>query len=77
MTENPYINIVEQPPIRGRVTPVWWITSKSSGDLLGVIKWFGRWRCFCLFPEGNTIWNTGCLETINEFIGEQMAARRG
>jgi hypothetical protein len=76
VTENPYINFVERPDQK-RKTMVWWIVSKSSGSVLGKIKWYGAWRQYCFYPENYTIFNTGCMESINEFIKEQMAARRG
>lgn len=48
------------------------VVSKSSGDVLGQIRWWGPWRCYTLQPEPNTIWNVGCLEQINEQIGAMM-----
>lgn len=44
------------------------IVSVSSGYLLGNIRWFGHWRQYSFFPLPKTIWNTGCLEDINDVI---------
>lgn len=52
----------------GRKTEVWRIYSKRSGDLLGTIKWFGRWRQYAFFPEEGTIWNNDCLATVHIFV---------
>lgn len=44
------------------------ITSISSGTILGFIRWYGPWRQYCFYPEGETIWNKGCLDDINEVM---------
>lgn len=45
-------------------TERWLVKSKSSGDVLGEIRWFGRWRCYSFYPESETIFNAGCLLDI-------------
>lgn len=57
-------------------TEIWCIYSKRSNDLLGVIKWFGRWRQYAFFPEPGTIWNIDCLSTVNLWIGVMMRERQ-
>ena len=49
-------------------TRQWSIISQSSGDILGAIKWYGAWRQFTFFPMPGTIWNSGCLTEIHEFL---------
>lgn len=44
------------------------VESKVSGDILGVIKWFGRWRQYSFFPRPETIFNTECLNDIVNYI---------
>lgn len=56
-------------------TLVWDVRSVRASALLGRIKWFGRWRQYCFFPEGDTIFNRGCLDDIASFISEQMQWR--
>jgi hypothetical protein len=56
-------------------TKIWAVMSNSSGDRLGTIKWHGPWRCYVFVPEWNTIWNIGCLETVNGFIRAQVKLR--
>lgn len=75
MIDNEYIRfekIVATPP---RKTNIFQVISNHSGDLLGEIKWFGRWRQFCFFPEPGTVWNTGCMASVQAFIAEQMDNR--
>lgn len=57
-------------------TKVWNVYSKNRGDFLAEIKWYGSWRQYAFFPRPGTIWNAGCLSDVNDFIAEQMAARK-
>ncbi len=52
------------------------IVSKAHGNVLGEVKWFGRWRQYCFFPANVTVFNPGCLQDIIAFIGELMAERK-
>lgn len=56
-------------------TKTWGIVSKSSGDLLGVVEWYGPWRQYCFFPEEGMVFSKGCLEDINAFIEEHKNDR--
>ncbi len=40
------------------------------------IKWYGRWRQYCFFPEEGAIWNTRCLEDVQEVIKALMDERK-
>lgn len=51
-----------------RKTSVWHCRSRGSDNLLGIVKWYGRWRQYCFFPEPDTVFNVGCNEDINDFI---------
>jgi len=57
-------------------TKVYAVASKSTGDGLGRIKWYGPWRQYCFFPFGDTTWSKGCLNEINDFISTLMDERR-
>lgn len=57
-------------------TGIWNIISKSSGFLLGRIKWYGPWRQYCFFPSPQCVFNTGCMADITAFIKELMAERK-
>jgi hypothetical protein len=69
-----YLDFREGPPA-GK-TGRWFVVSWSRGDSLGVIKWFGRWRQYCFFPEPETVWNRDCLKDVTAFIAKQMEARK-
>ena len=51
-------------------TSVWNVVTKQ-GDLLGQVKWFGRWRQYSFFPEFQTIYERQCLRIIADFCEEQ------
>lgn len=73
--ENQYLEFQETWP-EGRKTALVWIYSASSGDLLGRIAWFGRWRQYTFSPEPDTTFNTGCMETIMARIDDLMERRK-
>lgn len=63
-----YISKVELPK---RKTPIYKLYSMSNHDIkLGEIKWFGAWRQYCFFPEGDTVFDRKCLTYINNFLEE-------
>jgi len=57
-------------------TDIWDILSKSSGFILGKIKWYGAWRQYCFFPSPNCVFNNSCMDDIKKMISELMAQRR-
>ncbi len=42
------------------------VLSEHKEDL-GQIRWFGRWRKYCFFPNTGTIYEETCLREIAEF----------
>lgn len=44
------------------------VWSRKSGEILGEIKWFGRWRQYSFFPRPETIFNVECLNNILKYI---------
>ena len=70
-----YLTFVRHLP-PGRATSITNVESKSSGALLGQIRWHGPWRQYCFMPEPRTIFNVGCMADIEHQIGELMAERR-
>lgn len=57
-------------------TNVWNIISKSSGESLGNIKWFPRWRQYTFFPHSDTVWNKDCLNDIMDVLSSLMKQRK-
>lgn len=70
-----YLTFAERNSSSGKTTVVT-IFSAHTGHVLGEIKWFGRWRRYAFYPEPGTIWDVGCLETINEYVDALMESRK-
>ena len=49
-------------------TQIWDVINKSSEEPLARIEWYWPWRQYVIYPEPNTLYNDGCLETIIAFI---------
>ena len=57
-------------------TKVWQIISKTSGFILGHIRWWGAWRQYCFFPSPETLFNIQCMQDIQNFIKQAMQERK-
>lgn len=73
--------LVFQPPVEYKYiyfvkvedkpkTSVWHCRNQKSKRIVGVVKWYGPWRQYCFFPEGDVVFNVDCLANINHFIGQ-------
>lgn len=51
------------------------VFSIHSGERLGVVKWFFRWRQYTFFPEAGTTFNERCLDDINGVMNRLMEER--
>lgn len=49
-------------------TFVWQCCTNSSGDELGIVKWYGPWRQYCYFPTSPAVYSEGCLRDIYSFL---------
>jgi len=58
---------------RTKAIGVW---SRKSGEILGEIKWFSRWRQYTFFPRPETIFNSECLDDIRSYIKDLMDERK-
>ena len=61
---------------KGEKTNKWYVIARRNEAVLGEIKWFGRWRQYCFFPVIGSVFNNGCMESICEFIKEEMEKRK-
>ena len=52
----------------GRKTDQWVILSKSSRDELGTVGWYGPWHQYVFEPFEGTVYNSGCLDAIENFL---------
>ena len=75
MAKNQYMEFNKVGGIIGK-TEIWNVLSKSSGFIIGQIKWYGPWRQYCFFPSPFSVFNPECLSHIINFIKELMAARK-
>ncbi|MBE3049608.1 hypothetical protein IMZ48_45365 [Candidatus Bathyarchaeota archaeon] len=48
--------------------------TKRLGGLLGWVRWYGPWRCWCFLPCEGTVWSADCLEDIVRFIKTKPTA---
>jgi hypothetical protein len=53
-------------------TRQWSVSSKSSGAVLGWIKWYGPWRQFVFVPY-DAVFNAGCLNDVQDFLKSALA----
>lgn len=52
------------------------VLSKSSGDLLGVIRWYTAWRQYCFYPQTDCVFNFSCLTDIATFAWNMNMAHK-
>lgn len=49
------------------------VINKRSGTRIGIIRWYFNWRQYVFEPDGNTIWNVGCLQDVIDVINQVKA----
>ena len=66
LKETQYLQFVEfEKKTKTRVIAV---KNIHHQEVIGIIKWFGRWRQYCFFPSTETVWNINCLNDVNSVI---------
>ncbi len=63
-----YFQIEPQEKKPGRKTREYLIINHSQGAEIGSIKWYGSWRQYCVFFEEGTIWSSGCMDDVKDFM---------
>lgn len=71
MSEFIEFELIEKKP----KTDVYAVNNKTSGDMLGIIKWYPAWRQYCFFPSEETLYERKCLKDINNFMQRLMDER--
>jgi uncharacterized protein YprB with RNaseH-like and TPR domain len=66
LKETQYLRFVEFE--KKQKTKVIAVMNKHHEEIIGMIKWFSRWRQYCFFPTNNTVWNINCLNDVNLVI---------
>jgi len=74
MSEPKYIRFVEGPP--AKKTRRWTVAGKDGQELLGVVCWYGGWRCYAFYPHLDTVFEKQCLRDIAGFCEAQTKAHR-
>lgn len=61
----------------GRRTAWWYVNNVETGDQLGTVAWFGRWRKFA-FRVGaySLVLEQDCLRDIADFCAEKTKEHR-
>ena len=67
-TENKYIKIVETRSTEK--TKFFEVINKAEDYLIGEIEWYGAWRQYCFFPYEDMVFNSTCLDLINDTLKE-------
>jgi len=57
-------------------TNVYEVITKEEGFLIGIIKWYPRWRKYAFFPVCQTVFERDCLIDIYSYLDELMARHK-
>lgn len=52
-----------------------WEATVEDGTILGVVSWFGRWRCYAFFPHQKTVFDRSCLREIADFCESESRTK--
>jgi hypothetical protein len=44
------------------------VHSTHTNDLLGSIYYYPKWKEYVFYPNDDTIWSSGCMQEIIDFI---------
>lgn len=71
-----HIEFVPSGPSATGKTFTWIVEPKDGGGLLGIVKWFSRWRKYSFYPEPRCLFEQTCLREIAEFIEDRTREQR-
>ena len=60
----------------GNKTEVWVVKSKKDNLAIGSIRWYGKWRHYCFFPQSETVFSDRCLLAISDFVEKMNNAHK-
>lgn len=66
-----FIRFRMEAPNSKKKTQVWVVSGDGGSSLLGVVKWFARWRRYAYFPLGECVYEECCLREIAMFIEQR------
>ena len=67
MAENAHIRFEELPNM-GKKTKTWRVVGRESHVGLGEVRFYPAWRKYVFLPAPETIFDFGCLQTIELFL---------
>ena len=72
------VEFSEPTPSESGKTSIWAVHStKDAGYvLLGLVKWFGRWRKYAFFPEPLLVFEQDCLRDLADFCQQRSKEHR-
>lgn len=76
MAEPRWIRFEPCTPARGAVTKAWLVTNRESGGSLGMVRWYGGFRCYAFYPYGDTVYERTCLRDIADFCERMTQEHR-
>lgn len=44
------------------------IVNRHSGEIIGGIDWYPRWRQYVFWSTASAVWSVGCLADVQAFI---------
>ena len=74
MSESKYVWF--DPLIWGGKTTKAIVKTVSTGEEIGVVKWFPAWRRYCFFPDSDTLYDSQCMKDISAYVDELMKLRK-
>jgi hypothetical protein len=60
----------------GDKTEVWVVKSKKDNLAIGSVRWYGKWRHYCFFPQSETVFSDRCLLAISDFVEKMNNAHK-
>ena len=71
-----YLRVEKLPKAKSKKTEEWMVLN-DSGHYLGLIRWYSRWRQYCLEPaEDEAVFNNQCLLDIAVFLQAETEKRK-
>lgn len=60
-----------------RKTNIYEVYAKGGDNLLlGMIRWYSRWRKYVFEPSANTIYEETCMREISQYIEEETKSQK-
>lgn len=76
MSEPKWLRFIGQEVPPERKTRIWAVFEKDRDVCLGQIRWFGRWRQYAFFTDGEMIFERQCLRDIADFCEAKTKEHR-